>query len=290
MKLSLSFLFFVAVFQYGPSNVISKIGTQEQLLSDANAVQNGSDVIITKPGPLEVVLNNANELAFEVCSMKCTADFLACYAPHSSNRNVLEDRCDTKCGFYVTTLGNKISFMKSISHGSQGVDKSDQCFQIIMKNGTTSVLDLNHEVATTKTCAPEVENGIVKLNINATSDCIVSIKNAIIKHETTTAPPATTLGELGRTSSGENGHVSATTAEPSTFFDDYWWIFLILGIILIAIGVGIGVGICCYLRRKKNAQKPIPARRRRLQGSKSPIVLQPSTETQNCKNESAQKG
>uniref|UniRef100_A0AC35F6R2 Uncharacterized protein n=1 Tax=Panagrolaimus sp. PS1159 TaxID=55785 RepID=A0AC35F6R2_9BILA len=61
--------------------------------------------------------------------------------------------------------------------------------------------------------------------------------------------------------------------------------FLILGIILIAIGVGIGV--CCYLRCKKKAQKPVPARRRRLQGSKSPVVLQASTETQNGNNESA---
>uniref|UniRef100_A0A914PNB5 Uncharacterized protein n=1 Tax=Panagrolaimus davidi TaxID=227884 RepID=A0A914PNB5_9BILA len=240
---------------------------------------------MAKPGPLEVVLNNANELAFEVCSMKCTADFLVCYEPESSGQNVLKDSCDTKCGFYINTRGDKISFMESVSPNFPGVVKSDQCFEVKMKNGETSVLALE-EVATAKTCAPKIENGIVKLNIiNATSDCLVSIKNAIIKHETTTAPPTTTtFGQIDQTSSGKN---AASTDEPSTFFGDYWWIFLILCIILIAIGVGIGVGIYCYLRRKKNAQKPIPARRRKLQGSKSPVVVQPSTETQNGKNESA---
>uniref|UniRef100_A0A914PX45 Uncharacterized protein n=1 Tax=Panagrolaimus davidi TaxID=227884 RepID=A0A914PX45_9BILA len=113
------------------------------------------------------------------------------------------------------------------------------------------------------------------------------IKNAVIVYETTTAPSTTTttLGKLDRTSSGKNGHPSATTAEPESFFADYWWIFLIL--LLIIIAVGVGVGVYCYLRRKKNAQKPVPARRRKLQGSKSPIVLQQSTETQNGKNESA---
>uniref|UniRef100_A0A914PMT8 Uncharacterized protein n=1 Tax=Panagrolaimus davidi TaxID=227884 RepID=A0A914PMT8_9BILA len=224
---------------------------------------------MAKPGPLEVVLNNANELAFEVCSMKCTADFLVCYEPHPSDQSVLEDSCNTKCGFYITTLGNKISFMKPISRVSRGVDKSDQCFKIIMKNGTTSVLDLNHIVETQETCAPKIENGMVKLNIiNATSDCVVSIKNAIIKPETTTAPPTTTpLGQLDQTSSGENGHVSAATDEPENFFADYC--------------------IYCDLSRKKKPQKPVPVRRRKLQGSKSPVVLQPSTGNQNGKNESA---
>uniref|UniRef100_A0A914QK69 Uncharacterized protein n=1 Tax=Panagrolaimus davidi TaxID=227884 RepID=A0A914QK69_9BILA len=236
MKLSLLFLVFVAVFQLGSSNIISKSGTQEQLLSDANAVQNGNDVIIAKPGPLDDILNG-DELVFEVRSLECYGDFLVCYAPHPSNQNVLEDSCDTNSGFYITTLGDTI--MEPIASENFGVGKSDQCF------------------------APKGENGIVKLNIiNATSECSVSIKNNIIKLETITA----TLGQLDQTSSGENEHASAaTTDEPESFFDDYGWIFLILGITLIAIAIGIGV--CCYLCRKNNAQKPVPIRRRKLQGT-----------------------
>uniref|UniRef100_A0A914PAF7 Uncharacterized protein n=1 Tax=Panagrolaimus davidi TaxID=227884 RepID=A0A914PAF7_9BILA len=255
MKLSVSFLLFVAVFQFGSSYVLSKSGTQEQLLSDANAVQNGSDVIMAKPGPLDVILNG-NELVFKVCSLECNGDFLVCYAPHPSNRNVLADSCNTNGGFYITTLGNKISFLEPIASENFGVGKSDQCF------------------------APKGENGIVNLNIiNATSECSVSGKNAIIKLETAT----TTLGQLDHTLLGENGHASAaTTDEPESFFDDYWWIFLILGIILIVDGIGIGVGVYCYLRRKNNAQKPVPIRRRKLRESQSPVV---SPEIQQRKTE-----
>uniref|UniRef100_A0A914PKM8 Uncharacterized protein n=1 Tax=Panagrolaimus davidi TaxID=227884 RepID=A0A914PKM8_9BILA len=256
MKLFLSFLLFVAVFQFGTSYLLSKRGTQEQLSSDTAAVQNGSDVMMVKPGPLEVVLNNANELAFEVCSMKCTADYLVCYAPHFSNQNVLEDSCDTNSGFYITTFGDTISFMELISSRHFGVGKSDQFF------------------------APKGENGIVNLNIIiVTSDRSVSGKSAIIKLETAT------LGQLNQTLLGGNEHASAaTTDEPESFFADYWWIILILGIILI----GIEVGVCCYLRRKKNAQKPtvcMPARRRKLRESQSPVV---STETQKGKTESGE--
>uniref|UniRef100_A0A914P358 Uncharacterized protein n=1 Tax=Panagrolaimus davidi TaxID=227884 RepID=A0A914P358_9BILA len=243
---------------------------------------------MAKPGPLEVVLNNASELIFGVCSMKCTADFLVCFESDPSGRNVLES-CDTKCGFYVTTLDDNISFMKSITSAYEGIKKSNQCFEAKMINGLTKVLALNLLATTAKTCAPKIENGIVKLNIiNATSDCVVSIKNAIIKPETTTAPPPTTTthGKLDQTSSGENGHVSATTDEPESFMANYWWIFLILFLIVI-IAVGVGVGVYCYLRRKKNAQKPVPVRRRKIQGSKSPVVLKPSTETQQRKTESA---
>uniref|UniRef100_A0A914R8R7 Uncharacterized protein n=1 Tax=Panagrolaimus davidi TaxID=227884 RepID=A0A914R8R7_9BILA len=290
MKLSVSFLLFVAVFQLGSSNVISKSGTQEQLLSDANAVQNGSDVIMAKPGALDVISADGKEFVFEVCSMKCISDFLACYEPESSDQNVMEDSCDTKYGFYISDLGNKISFMKSISRGSPGTDKSDQYFVVKMNNGATSVSSSKGEIAKTTTYAPKVGNGIVKLNIvNASSECSVSIKNAIIKHETTAPPTTTTLGQLGRTSSGKN---AASTAESGSFFADNWWIFLILGIILNAIGIliGIGVGVYCYLRRKKNAQKPVLIRRRKLQGIKSPVILQASTEKQNGRTESAQKG
>uniref|UniRef100_A0A914RAZ2 Uncharacterized protein n=1 Tax=Panagrolaimus davidi TaxID=227884 RepID=A0A914RAZ2_9BILA len=286
MKFSLSFLVLVAVIKFGFSNVLSKRDVQELLLSDNYeiAVQNGSDIKMVKPGPLDVILAVGNELAFKVCSI-----FLVCYEPDSSGQNVLES-CDTKCGFYITTLGDKISFMEPVTSKHLGVVKSDQCFEVKMKNGETSVLSLTHQaVASPITCAPKIQNGIVKLNIiNATSDCVVSIKNAIIKHETTTVPPATTtLGKLDRTSSGENEHASAaTTDEPESFFADYWWIILIL-LLIVIIAIGVGVGLYCYLRRKKNAQKPVPVRRQRLQGSKSPFVLQASTENQNGTNESA---
>uniref|UniRef100_A0AC35GSP8 Uncharacterized protein n=1 Tax=Panagrolaimus sp. PS1159 TaxID=55785 RepID=A0AC35GSP8_9BILA len=152
-----------------------------------------------------------------------------------------------------------------------------------MKNGETSILSSEGEIANTTTCAPKVENGVMTLNNTyATSECSASIKNAIIKHETTTDPPTTaTLGQFGRISFGENGHAfAAITDEPGSFFNDYWWIFLIP--VLIVVAVGIGIGVCCYLRRKKTAQKPIPARRLKLQGIKSTVV---STEAQKCKTE-----
>uniref|UniRef100_A0A914P1M1 Uncharacterized protein n=1 Tax=Panagrolaimus davidi TaxID=227884 RepID=A0A914P1M1_9BILA len=71
MKLFLSFLIFVAVFQLGSSKVLSK---REILLSDATAVQNGSDVKMVKPGPLEVILNNASELIFGICEQNCLGE------------------------------------------------------------------------------------------------------------------------------------------------------------------------------------------------------------------------
>uniref|UniRef100_A0A914R5A4 Uncharacterized protein n=1 Tax=Panagrolaimus davidi TaxID=227884 RepID=A0A914R5A4_9BILA len=182
MKLPLALSFFVAVFQFGTSNILSKRGIQELLSSDATAVQNGSDVIMVKPGPLEVVLNNANELAFEVCSSKCTAGFLVCYESDSSGPKFLEGSCDTKCGFYITTQGANILFNNQFSKDELGVRKLDRCFQATMKNEWTHVSDLEEDVVTIKTCAPKVKNGVVKLNIiNATSDCLVSIKNAKIK-------------------------------------------------------------------------------------------------------------
>uniref|UniRef100_A0A914PJK6 Uncharacterized protein n=1 Tax=Panagrolaimus davidi TaxID=227884 RepID=A0A914PJK6_9BILA len=280
MKLSLSFLVFVALIQLGSSNILSKRGTQEQLLSDANAVQNGSDVIMVKPGPLEVVLNNANELAFEVCEQNCFAPFLVCFEG-AFNGSFSTAFCDSKCGFYVDSNENGTTFMNPFTQVNKGRPKRN-CTEMLMKNGRTKQQDSNTVYLS---CAPKVENGIVKLNImNATSDCVVSIKNAYIKVETTTAPPKTitTIGQLDQTSSGKN---AATTDEPGNFFGDYWWIILIAVLMLVAIGVG--VGVYCYLRCKKKAQKPVPIRRRRLHGSKSPVVLQPSTETQQRKTESA---
>uniref|UniRef100_A0AC35F4I7 Uncharacterized protein n=1 Tax=Panagrolaimus sp. PS1159 TaxID=55785 RepID=A0AC35F4I7_9BILA len=232
---------------------------------------------MAKPGPLDFILDG-NELVFEVCSLECNGDFLVCYGSDPSGFQTVLDGCDTKCA-----LGNKISFVKPFSTNFPGVVKSDLCFEVKMKNGAPSILSSEGEIANTTTCAPKVENGVMTLNNNyATSECSASSKNAIIKHETTTIPPPTTatLGQFGRLSFGENGHAfAAITDEPGSFFNDYWWIFLILALILVA--VGIGIGVCCYLRRKKNAQ-PIPARRRKLQGSKSTVV---STEAQKCKTE-----
>uniref|UniRef100_A0A914Q8C9 Uncharacterized protein n=1 Tax=Panagrolaimus davidi TaxID=227884 RepID=A0A914Q8C9_9BILA len=300
MKLSVSFLFFVAVFQFGTSNVLSKRDVQEELLlsdNNENGVQNENDVKMVKPGPLEVVLNNVNELIFGVCEQNCFGEFLVCFEG-AIDGSFSTQLCDSKCGFYVN-----VNDQEEIAFMGIGARPKRNCTEMLMKNGITQqqgsnfmypscapkivngIVKLNIMNATSD-CVVSIENGIVKLNImNATSDCVVSIKNAHIKVEKTTSPPttATTLGKRNQTSSGKN---AASTDESGSFFDDYWWIFLILGI-LIAIGIGIGVGVYCYLRRKKKAQKPVPIRRRRLQGSKSPIVLQTSTETQNGNNESA---
>uniref|UniRef100_A0A914QI69 WSC domain-containing protein n=1 Tax=Panagrolaimus davidi TaxID=227884 RepID=A0A914QI69_9BILA len=211
---------------------------------------------MVKPGPLDVVLNNANELAFEVCEQNCFAPFLVCFEG-AFDGSYSTAFCDSKCGFYVDSNENDITFMNPFTEAKKGRRKRN-CTEMVMKNGITSQFAIDY-----RSCLPKVENGI---------------KNAHVKVETTTAPPptTTTLGPLNQTSSGKN---AASTDEPGSFFADYWWIFLILALILIAIGIG--VGVYCYLRCKKKAQKPVPVRRRRLQGSKSPVVLQPSTETQN---------
>uniref|UniRef100_A0A914PR21 Uncharacterized protein n=1 Tax=Panagrolaimus davidi TaxID=227884 RepID=A0A914PR21_9BILA len=217
MKLSLSFLVLVAVIQLCTSNILSK---REILSSDATAVQNGSDVIMAKSGPLEVILNNANELIFEVCSSKCTAGFLVCYETDSSDLKFLNDTCDTKCGFYVTTKDDLISFNKPFSQSHAGYLKSDQCYQATM-SGWTFLMLLEEEVDSLITCAPKVENGIVKLNIiNATSDCVVSIKNAKIKPEEIIA--------TSEPNSPPNNPPSDPSSAATKIIGNFGWIFVLI--------------------------------------------------------------
>uniref|UniRef100_A0A914Y2E4 Uncharacterized protein n=1 Tax=Panagrolaimus superbus TaxID=310955 RepID=A0A914Y2E4_9BILA len=86
---------------------------EEELLSDNIGVQNGSDVIMVKPGPLTIMLAE-NELVFEVCSSLCDSNFLVCYESDPVGQNVTE-QCDSKCGFYVLTSGDKISFNEALT-------------------------------------------------------------------------------------------------------------------------------------------------------------------------------
>uniref|UniRef100_A0A914QEB4 Transmembrane protein n=1 Tax=Panagrolaimus davidi TaxID=227884 RepID=A0A914QEB4_9BILA len=226
MKLFFSILVLVAVFQFGSSNVSSK---RDILLSDATAVQNGSDVIMVKPGPLEVVLNNASELIFEFCSKKCTADFnylvssfLVCFESDPSGQNVLES-CDTKCGFYASANNEYFSPMKPLSILNPGYMKSDQCFELKMMSNRSKLTFPNDEILFFPSCDPKVENGIVKLNImNATSDCVVSIKNAKIKQDEITTLPNSPAKDP--TNSPSNNPSSAA----ANIIGSFGWIFVLI--------------------------------------------------------------
>uniref|UniRef100_A0AC34GSK3 Uncharacterized protein n=1 Tax=Panagrolaimus sp. ES5 TaxID=591445 RepID=A0AC34GSK3_9BILA len=257
---------------YASSNIIIPTNNDiQELLSEKVGIQNGSDIIIENPGLLDVILER-NELVFEVCSSGCNADFLVCYESDPIGQNVLEE-CDSKCGFYVTTRGDEISFMETFTSNT-GNSKVETCDKIKMAHEQT--LFRNVPIPS---CSPKIENGMVKLDIqNASSDCPVNIKNALIVPETTTSSPTSTLsirGQHGDTN--VNGSIGKETTETGEFFENYWWIFLIIGVVIIAIAIFLIV-FCC--RRNKTTKKqtaPLPPRR--LQGSKSPIVLQPSTET-----------
>uniref|UniRef100_A0AC35FFN7 Uncharacterized protein n=1 Tax=Panagrolaimus sp. PS1159 TaxID=55785 RepID=A0AC35FFN7_9BILA len=179
---------------------------------------------MAKPGPLEVILNKANELVFEVCPSKCNAYFLVCYESDSSGLKFLNDSCDTKCGFFVTTQGEFILYNKPFSKDEPGYVKSDKCLQATMKNDWTPLLYLEKEIAIAKTCAPKVENGIVKLNImNATSDCSVSIKNAKIKPE-----EITTLPNSPANSSPNNPPSDPSSAATKKVIGNFGWIFALI--------------------------------------------------------------
>uniref|UniRef100_A0AC35GJ60 Uncharacterized protein n=1 Tax=Panagrolaimus sp. PS1159 TaxID=55785 RepID=A0AC35GJ60_9BILA len=203
MKLPLALSFFVAVFHLGSLNVISK---RETLLSDANAVQNRSDVTMLKPGPLEVILKNASELIFGVCEQNCNGEFLVCY-DGAINGSFSTDLCKSECGFYVKTEGEDISYLEGMSRSKRN------CTEMLIKNGTTKQKDspINYP-----SCLPKLENGIVKLNImNATSDCVVSIKNAKLKQGEIIVPSST--------NSPSNNPSSTSTA--TKINGNFGWIF-----------------------------------------------------------------
>uniref|UniRef100_A0A914PYG3 Uncharacterized protein n=1 Tax=Panagrolaimus davidi TaxID=227884 RepID=A0A914PYG3_9BILA len=174
------------LFQLGTSNILSK---REILSSDEIAVQNGSAVIMAKPGPLEVILNNASELIFGVCEQNCFGEYLVCFEG-AFNDSYSTPLCESKCGFYVNVNDKgKIAFMMPFNlQGYRGRRKFN-CTEMVMRDKETKHKEYG---VVYPSCLPKIENGIVKLNImNATSDCVVSIKNAKIKPEeiiSTSAP------------------------------------------------------------------------------------------------------
>uniref|UniRef100_A0AC35FVP3 Uncharacterized protein n=1 Tax=Panagrolaimus sp. PS1159 TaxID=55785 RepID=A0AC35FVP3_9BILA len=212
MKLPLALSFFVALIQLGSSKVLSK---REFLSSDEIAVQNGSDVIMVKPGPLEALLNNASELIFGVCEQNCNAEFLVCFEG-AFNNSWSTDLCVSKCGFYVDTTENDVTYMKPFSQKNWGLPRKNCTEMIMLHEKTTQTGELPYYPS----CLPKVENGIVKLNImNATSDCVVTIKNAKIKQDEITTLP--------------NSHANSPSNNPSSsaaknIIGSFGWIFVFI--------------------------------------------------------------
>uniref|UniRef100_A0A914PTX0 Uncharacterized protein n=1 Tax=Panagrolaimus davidi TaxID=227884 RepID=A0A914PTX0_9BILA len=212
MKLPLALSFFAAVIQLCSSNILSK---REILSSDATAVQNGSEVIMAKPGPLEVVLNNASELIFGVCEQNCNAEFLVCFEG-GVNDSYSTELCDSLCGFYVNTNEKNTIFMNKFKR-PQGMGRPKMnCTEMVMRDKETK--QEGYYAHNYPSCLPKVENGIVKLNImNATSDCVVSIKNAKIKPEEITPSP-------NSPQSDPSNNPSAATK----IIGNFGWIFVLI--------------------------------------------------------------
>uniref|UniRef100_A0A914PVY0 Uncharacterized protein n=1 Tax=Panagrolaimus davidi TaxID=227884 RepID=A0A914PVY0_9BILA len=211
MKLPLTLSFFVALIQLCTSNVLSKRGIQELLSSDKNGIQNGSDVIMVKPGPLEVILNNASELIFGVCEQNCNGEFLVCYEG-AFNNSWSTDLCKSECGFYVITEGEIITYLDSMSRTKRN------CTEMLIKNGTTKQKDSPINYAS---CLPKVDNGVVKLNImNATSDCVVTVKNAKLKQDEIVVPSSTNFPS--------NNPSNNPTSAATKIIGNFGWIFVLI--------------------------------------------------------------
>lgn len=77
MKFSPHLLFALSLITHLPSSnaIKNEIEVhQDGLLSDDSiGIQNGGDVIIIEPGPLDVILDGV-KLVFEVCSKNCSAE------------------------------------------------------------------------------------------------------------------------------------------------------------------------------------------------------------------------
>uniref|UniRef100_A0A914PAQ5 Uncharacterized protein n=1 Tax=Panagrolaimus davidi TaxID=227884 RepID=A0A914PAQ5_9BILA len=212
MKHFLSFLVLVALIQLCSSNILSK---REILSSDATAVQNGSDVIMVKPGPLDVILNNASELIFKFCEQKCNAEFLVCFEG-AFNDSHSTDLCDSKCGFYMDTNEIRATFMKPFSQENMGLTRKN-CSEMIMVHEETKK---KGSIVYYPSCLPKVENSIVKLNITTVTDkCIVSVKNAKIKQD-----EITTLPNSPANSPSNNPSSSAA----KTIVENFGWIFALI--------------------------------------------------------------
>uniref|UniRef100_A0AC35F459 Uncharacterized protein n=1 Tax=Panagrolaimus sp. PS1159 TaxID=55785 RepID=A0AC35F459_9BILA len=166
-----------------------------------------------KPGPLEVVLNNASELIFGVCEQNCFGEFLVCFEG-AINGSYSTPFCDSKCGFYVITDGEIIKFMEPWREGIGGRDRRG-CTEMLMKDKRTLQKD---SLIIYNSCLPKVENGIVKLNImNATSECLVTVKNAKIKPEEIIATSAP--------NSPSNNPPSDSSSAATKIIGNFGWIF-----------------------------------------------------------------
>uniref|UniRef100_A0A914P8Z8 Uncharacterized protein n=1 Tax=Panagrolaimus davidi TaxID=227884 RepID=A0A914P8Z8_9BILA len=139
--------------------------------------------------------------------------FLVCFEG-AKNGSYSTPFCDSKCGFYVNTDGEIIKFMEPWDEGSGGRERRD-CTEMLMEDKRTLQKDspINYN-----TCLPKVENGIVKLNImNATSDCVVSIKNAKIRSEDIIA--------TSEPNSPPNNPPSDPSSAATKIIGNFGWIF-----------------------------------------------------------------
>uniref|UniRef100_A0A914QLH5 Uncharacterized protein n=1 Tax=Panagrolaimus davidi TaxID=227884 RepID=A0A914QLH5_9BILA len=216
MKLPLTLSFFVAVIQLCSSNILSK---REILLSDATAVQNGSDVIMVKPGPLEVVLNNASELIFGVCEQNCFGEFLVCFEG-AKNDSFSTEFCDSQCGFYVNVDDrDEIVYFSNFTKQDNSRPKMN-CTEMVMRDKVT--IQEGYYAFTYPSCLPKVENGIVKLNITTVTDkCVVSIKNAKIKPEEIIATSAPN-------SPSNNPSSDPSSSATTKIIGNFGWIFVLI--------------------------------------------------------------
>uniref|UniRef100_A0A914P946 Uncharacterized protein n=1 Tax=Panagrolaimus davidi TaxID=227884 RepID=A0A914P946_9BILA len=183
-------------------------------------MQNGSDVIMAKPGPLEVILNNASELIFGVCEQNCFGEFLVCFEG-AKNGSYSTDLCTSKCGFYVNVNdeGEIIFMMPFNSEGYYGRRKFN-CTEMVMRDKGTRHKEYG---VVYPSCLPKVENGIVKLNImNATSDCVVSIKNSKIKREEITTLPNSPANNPS------NNPPSDPSSAATNISANFGWIFVLI--------------------------------------------------------------
>uniref|UniRef100_A0A914R2N4 Uncharacterized protein n=1 Tax=Panagrolaimus davidi TaxID=227884 RepID=A0A914R2N4_9BILA len=212
MKLSVAFLVFVAVFHFGSSNILSK---REILSSDAIAVQNGSEIIMVKPGPLEVVLNNASELIFGVCEQNCFGELLVCFEG-AKNGSYSTDLCDSQCGFYVNVDDkDHIIYFNNLQGNSR---RKFNCTEMVMRDKETKQKEWG---VVYPSCLPKVENGIVKLNITTVTDkCVVSIKNAKIKPEEIIA--------TSEPNSPPNNSPSDPSSAAPNIIGSFGWIFVFI--------------------------------------------------------------
>uniref|UniRef100_A0AC34GQY4 Transmembrane protein n=1 Tax=Panagrolaimus sp. ES5 TaxID=591445 RepID=A0AC34GQY4_9BILA len=299
-----------------PNNDIQELSL---LLSDGGNIQNGSDIIMENPGLLDVALDgneliskvcssgcNADffvcyeadpveQNVLEFCDSKCGFYVSARENIYRTYFSIAGDEKLELCEI-IKMVNGQIHY---------GTGRVSSCGPKI-KNG---IVKLNIQVSfsecpviikndmivpPTTTSAPTTlgQHGYTNLNGSSGMETsttetggffedywwiililailiIMFVKNAMIIPVTTTTLPILGQHSENLNDSSEN---KTTVAQTSEFFEDYLWIFLIIALIRIII-----YNIqCCG--RNKNTKKQVLSPRR-LQGFKSRIVLQPSTET-----------